>query len=108
MRQVGIRELKDNPTRAVRAARDEPVVITSRDDPEAMLLSLHNLGEHEPDVRLGIATTLFEQGSLSLGRAARLASLSIEAFMEHLGSRGIPVFRTDPTDLDQDLATLRG
>jgi predicted HTH domain antitoxin len=107
MRQVGIRELKDNPTRAVRAARVGPVVITNRDDPEAILLSLRDLGEHEPDVRLGIATALYEQQALSLGRSASLAGISIERFMEHLGSRGIPVFRGTTVDLDGDLASLR-
>lgn len=107
MKQVGIRELKDNPTRAVRAARQGPVLITNRDDPEAILLSLRNLGEHEPDVRLGIATALYEQEALSLGRSASLAGMTIERFMEHLGSRGIPVFRTTPTDLEGDIASLR-
>jgi predicted HTH domain antitoxin len=107
MKQVGIRELKDNPTRAVRAARTEPVVITNRDDPEAILLSLRDLGEHEPDVRLGIATALYQQEALSLGRSAGLAGVSIERFMEHLGSRGIPVFRIEPADLESDLATLQ-
>ncbi len=106
MKQVGIRELKDNPTRAVRAARQGPVLITNRGDPEAILLSLRNLGEHEPDVRLGIATALYEQETLSLGRSASLAGISIERFMEHLGSRGIPVFRTTPDDLDRDIASL--
>jgi predicted HTH domain antitoxin len=108
MKQVGIRELKDNPTRAVRAARTGPVVITNRDDPEAILLSLRGLGEHEPDVRLGLATALYEQEALSLGRSAALAGVSIERFMEHLGSRGIPVFRIAAADLDADLASLRG
>lgn len=107
MKQVGIRELKDNPTRAIRAARGGPVVITNRDDPEAILLSLRDLGEHEPDVRLGIATALYEQEALSLGRSAALAGVSIERFMEHLGSRGIPVFRTAAVDIDSDLAAFK-
>ncbi len=107
MRQFGIRELKDNPTRAVRAAWEGPVLITSRDDPEAILLSLRDLGEHEPDVRVGLATALYEQEALSLGRASRLAGIPIERFMEHLGSRGIPVFRGMRADLDGDLTTVR-
>ncbi|MEX2547830.1 MAG: UPF0175 family protein [Chloroflexota bacterium] len=106
MRSVGIRDLKDNPTRALRAAREQPVLITNRDDPEALLLSLHGLGEHEPDVRLTLATTLFDQAGMSLGRAARLAGTSIEAFITHLGSRGIYVFRQKQDELAGDLRTL--
>lgn len=106
MRTVGIRELKDNPTRAVRAARERPVLITNRDDPEALLLSLHNLGEHEPDVRLTLAATLYEQAGMSLGRAARLAGTTIEEFIDHLASRGIPVLRASREELDRDLQAL--
>ena len=106
MRTVGIRELKDNPTRAVRAARERPVLITNRDDPEALLLSLHNLGEHEPDVRLTLAATLYVQAGMSLGRAARLAGTTIEEFINNLASRGIPVLRASREELDRDLQAL--
>ena len=106
MRSVGIRDLKDNPTRALRAAREQPVLITNRDDPEALLLSLRGLAEHEPDVRLTLATTLFDQAGMSLGRAARLAGTSVEAFIAHLGSRGIAVFRQHRDELAGDLRAL--
>jgi prevent-host-death family protein len=108
MKVVGIRDLKDNPSRALRAARTDPVLITNRDDPEAVLLSLRGLGEHEADVRLTLAATLYNEGVLSLGRAARLADVPLECFIEHLDSRSIPVFRLDRTELDSDLEALRG
>ena len=107
MRSVGIRDLKDNPTRALRAAREQPVLITNRDDPEALLLSLRGLAEHESDVRLTLATTLFDQAGMSLGRAARLAGMPIEAFIKHLGSRGIAVFRQTRDELAEDLRALQ-
>ncbi|MEP7377996.1 MAG: UPF0175 family protein [Chloroflexota bacterium] len=106
MRSVGIRDLKDNPTRALRAAREQPVLITNRDDPEALLLSLRGLAEHEPDVRLTLATILFDQAGMSLGRAARLAGISVEAFIMHLGSRGIAIFRQGREELAGDLRAL--
>jgi predicted HTH domain antitoxin len=106
MRSVGIRDLKDNPSRAMRAAREQPILITNRDDPEALLLSLRGLAEHEPDVRLTLATALFDQADMSLGRAARLAGVSVEAFIAHLGSRGIPILRQSRDDLAEDLRVL--
>ena len=108
MRTFGIRDLKDNPTRAVRASREGAVLITNRDDPEALLISLRNLGEHDEDVRLTLAVALYEGAGMSLGRAARLAGTTIEGFVEHLGSRGIPVFRAERDELDRDLRTLAG
>ncbi len=106
MRHVDIRELERDAEQAVRAARIEPVVISDHDGPMAVLLGLRGLGEHEPDVRLGLATALYEQRALSLERSASLAGVSMERFMERLGGRGIPVFRTGAADLDDDLAAL--
>ena len=107
MKVVGVRDLKDNPSGALRAAREQPVLITNRGDPEAMLLSMRDLGEHTSDVRLALATALFDQGALSLGRAAGLAGVPLGHFVEHLGSRGIPVFRQSPQGLEADMAALR-
>jgi predicted HTH domain antitoxin len=108
MKVVGVRELKNNPTTAIRLARTDPVLITNRDAPEALLLSLRALGEHEADVRITLAATLYDQGVLSLGRAARLANVPITRFVEHLGSRAISVFRLDRSELDSDLDVLDG
>jgi prevent-host-death family protein len=103
MRVIGVRDLKDNPTRALRAAREAPVLVTNRDEPEAVLISVRDLGRDEPDVRVALARTLFDDGSISLGRGARLAGLDIEAFVAYLAERGIPVLRQRATQLDADL-----
>jgi predicted HTH domain antitoxin len=108
MKVVGIRDLKINPSKAIHAARTDVVVVTNRDEPEALLLSLRGLGEHEADVRIALAATLYEQGVLSLERAARLADVPLPGFIEHLGSRSIPVFRLERSELDADLDTLNG
>ncbi len=38
MRAVRVRDLKDNPTKALRAARERPVLVLNRDKPEAMIV----------------------------------------------------------------------
>ena len=43
---------------------------------------------------------------LSMGRAAKIAGMHLESFMECLGSLGIPVIDFDPTDLDSELMAL--
>lgn len=106
MRAIGVGELRDDPNRVLRAARMAPVLITSDDHPEALLLSVRGLGADEADIRSGLASVLFEQGALSLGRAARVAGLPLEQFMEYLGRRGIAVFRTSVDELEADLRVL--
>lgn len=51
-----------------------------------------------------LASTLYEQGKLSLGQAATAANLSKRAFAELLGSYGVSIFNYPATDLAQDVA----
>lgn len=65
--------------------------------------------EVSPDeARLLFAMALFQDGKLSLGRAAEVSGYSKRAFMEFLGQRGIPVFNYGPEDLDEELRNLSG
>ena len=92
MRAFSVRELKNNPSAALREARKEPVMVLKRNHPEAMLIHLSDdslLGE--PGIRKAVATALYRSRSLSLGRAAEVAGTSIAEFIQHVSSLGIPV-----------------
>jgi prevent-host-death family protein len=58
-------------------------------------------------VAVALATRLFAEKTLSLGKAAKLAHLSIEDFIAHLGAQGIPAVDYPPEELDKELAALR-
>lgn len=100
---VRVRDLKDNPTRALRAARERPVLVLNRDEPEAVILSMRDLGPETAGVRLSLARALYAAEVLSLGRAARLAGVPLQDFIEHLGAAGIPVFRLPSAELLRDI-----
>ncbi len=51
-----------------------------------------------------LATGLFLQEEISLGRAAQLARMSRREFTEHLASLDVPVVRISATELSRDLA----
>ena len=51
-----------------------------------------------------LASSLYEQGRLSLGQAAEVANLSKRAFAELLGSYNVSLFNYPATDLVQDVA----
>lgn len=93
MESVSIRELKNNPSVALKHARDgELVVVTNRDAPEAILVGLEKLGM--PDVgrlRLAIAASLFRDGVVSSGAAARMAGKSRADMLNLLARLGIPL-----------------
>ena len=92
MKAVSVRELKNNPSAALRAARKQPVVVLDRHEPEAVLIHVRDDSvPSESGVRQAIATSLFRERSLSLGLAAKYAGLEIAEFIEHVSRLGISV-----------------
>lgn len=108
MKAVNVRQLKNNPSDALRMARKQPVVVMNRDRPEAVLFHLDDEGLlGEPGVRLALATALYKSESLSIGRAARVAGVPLEDFMAEMGRAGIPVIRGNARTLREDLKNLK-
>lgn len=54
-------------------------------------------------VLVALAEKLFKSGDLSLGKAAKLANMSLHAFTEHVSKLGIPTVNYDPAELDAEL-----
>ncbi len=61
----------------------------------------------DKDALMTIASRLYEKGKLSLGQAAELVGLSKRAFMELLGTYGVPVFNYPSSDLDRDVDSAK-
>ena len=57
-------------------------------------------------VHVAVAVKLFDEEHISLGKAARLADMSVAGFMEHLASLNIPVARTNQKEFEQELAAF--
>lgn len=108
MKTVNVRQLKNNPSDALREARKAPVVVMNRDQPEALLFHLDDEGLlGEPGVRLALATTLYKSESVSLGRAAKIAGMPVEQFMADMGHQGIPVVRGNAKTLREELKNIK-
>lgn len=93
MKAVNIRQLKNNPSAALAAAReDDFVVVMNRDRPQAVLVDLERLGL--PDLsalRTALAVVLFRQGAVSAGAAARMADKPLSDMLTVLASQRIPL-----------------
>ena|SRR5208282_4213884 len=108
MHAVKVHELKNNPSEALREARKAPVIVMKGDQPEAVIFHLDDdalLGL--PGIKLALATALFRDGHLPLGRAARLAGLSLAEFIQHLSRAGIPAIAGSAQEARKDLDALR-
>ena len=93
MQTVNIRQLKTNPSTALAAARaDDMVVVMNRDHPQALLVDLEKLDVPDlPAVRVALAVSLFRNGAVSAGFAARMADKPLAEMLTLLSSLGIPL-----------------
>jgi prevent-host-death family protein len=58
-------------------------------------------------VQRALAVSLFEAGSLSLARGAKLAGVSMEEFVELLGREGVAAVDYPPEELPEELEAAR-
>lgn len=108
MQTVSVRELKSNPSIALRQASEDLVVVTNRDQPQALLMDLARMGLPSiENARIALAVSLFKQGTVSLGYAARMANKSKSDFSAILAAMQIPLVSLTEVDLAHDLAVLK-
>jgi predicted HTH domain antitoxin len=58
------------------------------------------------EIKMIVASKLFELGKLSSGQAAEVVGLSKRAFLELLGKYNVSVFGYDENELEEDLKNL--
>ena len=68
---------------------------------------LKEAGIKPGEVLVEFACRLFDAGKLTLWSAAKLAKLDRNGIEDALLERGIPVYRPQLSDLNEDLATLK-
>ena len=107
MHTVNVSGLKNNPSEALRNARDDLVVVMNRDQPDAVMIGLQS-GKllSEPGARAALATALFRDGGLSLARSARMAQMPLASFITHVSRLGIAVVSHDAQEVARDMETL--
>ena len=58
---------------------------------------------NEKELKILLATKLYEMEMLSLGQAAKVAGLSKRAFIEVMGQYGVSLFSMSVDELQQDI-----
>ncbi len=93
MQVVNIRQLKANPSVALREAKHDLVMVTNRDKPDALLVSMEQLSgiPNIEQVRLVLGVALFRDKLLSISAAAKVAGKSLSEMLTFVSSMGIPV-----------------
>lgn len=93
MQVVNIRQLKANPSVALREAKRDLVMVTNRDKPDALLVSMEQLSgiPNLDQVRLVLGVAMFRDKLLSIAAAAKVAGKSLSEMLTIVSGMGIPV-----------------
>ena len=107
MQTVNVSSLKNNPSVALRSAKNDLVIVMNRDQPDAVLVGLQS-GKilSEPGVRIALAVALFKDGGLTLVRSAKLAQMPLASFIAHVSRLGIAIIDLTVDEVKQDIETL--
>ncbi len=106
METFGIRDLRERSGELSRLAEaGQLAILTKRDRPLMVAVPFSDTLINE-GVNLCMAIHLFSQGIITAGKAARLAQIPLEAFIDKLGHLGIPLVDYQPDELEQELNHL--
>ena len=107
MQTFSIRDLRERTGDITRTAESgEMAVVAKHGEPIFLTIPFDDmLIQH--GVKVDVAIKLFATDVLTLAKAARFSGLSQEAFIEILGSIGIPTVKYDPAELDDELKLMQ-
>lgn len=104
MHTFTVRDLREHTGELIRSAENgELSFITKHGTPVFVAVPFDETLLRE-GVGTALAIKLFDEERISLGRAAKLAGLSVSAMIDMLGRHGIAVIRTTAEDLERELA----
>jgi predicted HTH domain antitoxin len=106
MQTINVRQLKSNPSTALRDARTGMVVVMNRDKPDAVMIGFEQLNGLADfvHVRQAMAVSLFKERLISVTGAAKLAGEPTGAMLTRLARLGIAVADYDAGVLAREVS----
>lgn len=106
MQTINVRQLKSNPSTALRDARTEMVVVMNRDKPDAVMIGFEQLDGLADfvHVRQAMAVSLFKDRLISVTGAAKLAGESTGVMLTRLARLGIAVADYNAATLEREVS----
>ena len=106
MQTFTVRDLRDRTGELVREAESGKLsVVTKHGHPVFVAVPFDETLLKE-GVKVALAVKLFDEETISLGKAAKLAGMTVPYFMDHLSQLRIPVARPRPGELEQELESF--
>jgi len=106
METFSVRDLRERTGELVREAEAGHLsVVAKHGRPLFVAVPMDELLLKE-GVAVALAIRLFAEKAVSLGKAAKLARISLEEFIAHLGALGIPAVDYPLEEIEEELAAI--
>ena len=106
MESFTIRDLRERTGDLVRNAEQGKLAVVAKHGHPLFVAVPLDEGLLRSGVGVALAIKLFQDGTLSFGKAAKLAGLTYEAFVEQLAAIGVPAVDYSPDDIDAEVAAI--
>ena len=101
-----VRDLRTRTSAMIREAENGNVsIITKRGRPTALTVPF-NTRLLELGIATDLALVLFENNLISLKKAARLADMPLDVFLEHVGASELPAVNYPADELAEEMKVL--
>lgn len=104
MKSFEIRDLRNRTGELVRNAEHGKLAFVAKHGHPLFVAVPFDEALRRSGLGVALAVKLFQDGTISFGKAAKLSGLSYEAFVEQLALLGIAAVDHSPGELDGDLA----
>ena len=106
MEAFTVRDLRERTGELIRGAEEGHLsVVTKHGNPVFVAVPFDEV-LLESGVRVSLALRLFDDGTLTLAQAAKVAGVGVETFSAHVGPAGLTVVRTPADELDSELEVI--
>lgn len=106
METFSIRDLRERSGELVREAEAGHLSIVAKHGRPLFVAVPMDENLLKEGIGVALALRLYAEKTISLGKAAKLAQLSLEEFIARLGAIGIPAVDYPAEELDEELAAL--
>lgn len=107
MHTFSIRDLREHIGDVIHSAEaGDMALITKRGKPVFLAVPFNDL-IIDSGLHVFLAMSAYKAGSISLGKAAKMAKLPLEDFIERLGESGIPVVNYEASEVETEFTLLK-
>jgi len=106
MESFSIRDLRERTGDLVRNAEEGKLAVVAKHGRPLFVAVPLDEDLLRAGVGVALAIQLFREGTLSLGKAAKLAGLTYEDMVDQLARMGLPVVDYAPAELDREIDAL--